>query len=180
MTKLHLGCGSKYIPGFVHIDSTHYRHLDYCADVSHLPMIPDLSVDLIYACHVLEHFDRSSFPMVLQEWYNKLNSGGVLRLSVPDFESIVDVYLSEGFKDGLSGLIGLLVGGQRDASDFHKMIFDYNLLSSCLYDAGFAHCRHWDWRSTEHSRIDDYSQAYLPHLDKVSGRLMSLNIEAVK
>ncbi|WP_221625487.1 methyltransferase domain-containing protein [Synechococcus sp. LTW-R] len=143
-------------------------------------MIPDRSVDLIYACHVLEHFDRRSFPNVLREWFSKLKDGGILRLSVPNFESIVQVYISEGFQDGLSGLIGLLVGGQRDASDFHKMIFDYNLLSSSLLETGFSHCRLWDWRSTDHSCVDDYSQAYLPHLDKIDGRLMSLNVEAVK
>ena len=37
-----------------------------------------------------------------------------------------------------------------------------------------------DWRDTEHSELDDFSQSYLPHMDKDNGKLMSLNIEAVK
>jgi len=32
----------------------------------------------------------------------------------------------------------------------------------------------------EHADVDDYSQAHIPHLCKESGKLMSLNIEAVK
>ena len=28
--------------------------------------------------------------------------------------------------------------------------------------------------------IDDYSQSYYPHMDKEDGKLMSLNVEAVK
>jgi hypothetical protein len=53
-------------------------------------------------------------------------------------------------------------------------------LTRLLEDAGFTEIRHWDWRCTEHAHIDDYSQAYLPHLDKDNGLLMSLNLEAVK
>lgn len=37
-----------------------------------------------------------------------------------------------------------------------------------------------NWRETEHSDVDDFSQAYLPHMDKENGILMSLNIEAIK
>ena len=40
--------------------------------------------------------------------------------------------------------------------------------------------REWDWRKTDHSNIDDYSQAYLPHMNKENGLLVSLNIEAKK
>ena len=49
-----------------------------------------------------------------------------------------------------------------------------------LRRVGFAEMRRWDWRRTEHAAIDDYSQAYLPHLDRENGLLMSLNLEAVK
>ena len=38
----------------------------------------------------------------------------------------------------------------------------------------------WDFTKTEHSMHDDHSQAFLPHMDKENGTLISLNIEAVK
>jgi len=83
-------------------------------------------------------------------------------------------------QDGYSGLVGLVCGGQRNCVDFHKAIFDEPFLSGLLKSAGFRAVRKWDWRQTEHASIDDYSQAYIPHLDKERGELMSLNLEGVK
>jgi len=38
----------------------------------------------------------------------------------------------------------------------------------------------WNWRETSHSEFDDHSQAYIPHMDKDNGKLISLNVEAIK
>lgn len=137
-------------------------------------------MELIYACHVLEHFGRKQIPDVLNEWYRVLLPGGILRLAVPDFEAIVKVCQEEKFLDGYNGLMGLLCGGQRHSFDYHNMIFDRELLTRYLRKAGFREIRKWDWRKTEHADFDDYSQAYLPHMDKGKGILMSLNLEGVK
>lgn len=178
--KLHLGCGPRFIPGFVHIDVANYPHIDHVQTVDRLGFLADSTVALIYASHVLEHFGRHEVGRVLREWHRVLRPGGVLRLSVPDFDAVVDIYRREGFADGFSGLIGLICGGQRDQWDFHKIIFDRSFLTRLLQEAGFHSVREWDWRATEHAHIDDFSQAYLPHLDKQNGKLMSLNLEAVK
>ncbi len=178
--KLHLGCGHRYIPGFVHVDLNPAPHVDHVADVSDLCFIQSNSSSLVYACHVLEHFGRHEYMRVLKEWHRILMPGGVLRLSVPDFAACAALYYEEGLSDGLTGLIGLISGGQRDDKDFHRMIFDETFLTAGLHRAGFFDVKRWDWRTTEHCDIDDFSQAYLPHLDKTNGRLMSLNIEAQK
>lgn len=180
MRRLHLGCGSKHIPGFFHVDIQNYAHVDRVAAADKLDFVPGESVELIYACHILEHFGRFQIVDVLREWYRVLQPDGVLRLAVPDFAACAAIYYEEGLKDGLSGLVGLVSGGQRDRMDFHRMIFDAPLLSGLLFQAGFSAVRKWDWRQTDHADIDDYSQAHLPHLDKENGRLMSLNLEAVK
>ena len=178
--KLHLGCGQRHIPGFYHVDALPYPHVDRIGRIERLDFIPDDSVELIYACHVLEHFSRAETGDVIKEWHRVLQPKGVLRLSVPDFAACAAIYYEDGLKDGLSGLIGLISGGQRDAYDYHKMIFDEPLLTEMLRAAGFREVRWWDWRETDHAHIDDYSQAHLPHMDKENGRLMSLNLEGVK
>ena len=155
-------------------------HVDLVGPVEYLPAFPDDSVELIYASHVLEHFSRQDYPLVLREWHRVLAPGGVLRLAVPDFAACARIYYEQGLVDGLTGLVGLLVGGQRDPYDYHKMVFDEPLLTHALLAAGFREVRRWNWRETEHTHIDDYSQAYLPHLDKEHGQPMSLNLEAVK
>jgi len=177
--KLHLGCGPKNIPGFIHVDVIDDDHIHHRCSVCALPYDDD-KVDLIYASHVLEHFGRWEMHNVLREWYRVLAPGGVLRLAVPDFCACAKIYYEEGLKDGLSGVIGLICGGQRNEYDYHKMIFDERFLTGELLAVGFREVRRWDWRLTEHADIDDYSQSYIPHMDKKHGTLMSLNLEAVK
>jgi predicted SAM-dependent methyltransferase len=178
--KIHLGCGKRVIAGFIHIDVIDLPHIDYVADARNLDFIATGTIDLIYACHILEHFGRHEYPDVLKEWHRVLKPGGILRLSVPDFAACAALYYEQGLVDGLTGLVGLVSGGQRDAFDYHKMIFDRELLTKDLLAAGFTSARPWDWRTTEHAQVDDFSQAYIPHLDKTSGRQMSLNLEGVK
>jgi predicted SAM-dependent methyltransferase len=178
--KLHLGCGKRHITDFLHVDVAAQAHVDRVADVRNLDFIDDESADLIYACHVLEHFGRYEYESVLREWFRVLKPGGILRLSVPDFAACAALYYEEGLVDGLSGLIGLVSGGQKDEYDCHKMVFDQELLTQELLSVGFRKVRRWDWRTTEHAHIDDFSQAYIPHMDKENGRHMSLNLEGVK
>lgn len=181
MVKLHLGCGPVHIPGFQHIDAHPYDHVDHVGPVDVLDHIADASVDMVYACHVLEHFDRDAYQHVLAEWHRILKPGGILRLSVPDFAKAVQIYC-EGthLTNGIMTIMGALVGGQRDEYDYHKIVFDEALLAHSLKAAGFASPYLWNWRETDHAHIDDFSQAYLPHMDKDNGVLMSLNMEARK
>lgn len=175
--KLHLGCGEKYIEGFVHIDMLEYEHIDHKSSLEELNFIESNSVEYIYASHVLEHFSRDSIEQVLSEWLRVLQPCGVLRVAVPDFQAITSRYQMTG---NLEELLGLLIGGQKDKYDWHGMVFDFNLLCSYLKKVGFKHVTRYDWRLTEHADLDDYSQAYLPHMDKETGQLMSLNVEAIK
>lgn len=175
--KLHLGCGKRYIPGFIHIDAVDYPHVDHVTTIDDLSFIADNSVDLIYNCHVLEHFKRREVKRVLKEWKRVLKPGGILRTSVPDFAKLCEVYQQYG---DLELVIGPLFGRQDYLYNFHYNVFDYKTLSKILEEVGFVEIRRYDWRETEHADIDDYSQAYIPHMDKENGILISLNVECSK
>ncbi len=176
--SLHLGCGQRYLPFFTyHIDVRPLSHVDYVTSADKLDMFEDGSVDLIYNAHLFEHFRRHQIESVLKEWYRVLRLGGLLRIAVPDFEKIVEVYLKT--KD-LKSLLGLLVGGQDYPENIHYMVFDFQSLSELLGKVGFKNIHRYDWRQTIHKDFDDFSQAYLPHLDKEHGILVSLNVECEK
>jgi predicted SAM-dependent methyltransferase len=172
--KLHLGCGRRHIPGYVHIDVVDYPHVDHVSSIDNLSFLQDGSVELIYNCHVLEHFKRREVRRVLGEWYRVLAPGGLLRVSVPDFAALCEVYART--RD-LSLVIGPIFGRQDYLYNIHYNLFDFDTLKSQLEDAGFREVRRYDWRETEHAHTDDYSQAYIPHMDKERGVLISLNIE---
>jgi len=177
MKKLHLWCGKRYIPWFIHIDALKYDHIDYQTNIDSLDMFKDESVSLIYACHVLEHFWRKEYKNVLKEWFRVLKKWSILRISVPWFEECFKIY--EKYTD-LNNIIGPLMWWQRDKYDFHKMLFDFKTISETLKEIWFKEVKRYNWRSTEHSEYDDYSQAYVPHMDKKNWLPVSLNIEAIK
>lgn len=151
--------------------------MDYVTSADKLNMFENSSVDLVYACHILEHFSRNQIDKVLREWYRVLKHGGILRIAVPDFEKLVEVYLST---NDLKLILGLLVGRQDYPENTHYTIFDYSYLSEILTEVGFINIHRYDWRETIHRDYDDYSQAYIPHMDKEHGTLVSLNVEAEK
>jgi len=175
--KLHLGCGKRYIPGYVHIDAIDYPHVDHVATIDHLSFIEDNSVEVIYNCHVLEHFKRRDVPRVLHEWRRVLKPGGTLRISVPDFAVACELY--QRHRD-IGLIIGLLFGRQDYLYNIHYNVFDFASLRRQLEETGFVSVRQYDWRQVEHANVDDYSQAYVPHMDKTSGVLVSLNVECEK
>lgn len=175
--KLHLGCGKRYFPGFVHIDVVDYPHIDHVSTIDNLSFIADDSVELIYNCHVLEHFKRRDMKSVLKEWFRVLKPGGVLRTSVPDFEKLCEIY--QLYKK-IELVIGPIFGKQDYLYNIHYNVFDYEMLANALKDVGFLDVNPYDWRKTEHAGIDDYSQAYIPHMDKNNGVQISLNVECTK
>ena len=206
--KLHLGCGKKHLPGFINVDIDPANEPDVVADCFKLywfgetwgvcsksnfssPQVCKERPELIYACHVLEHCGRHEYKAVLKSWFDLLKPGGILRLAVPNLEMVVAHY-NEHYEVSQHGscldeLLGFFYGGQRNEHDYHKMGWDEATLTRDLLAAGFSEVRRWDWRTTEHAGVDDYSQSFLPHISQCKnmeeyrkGVLMSLNIEAVK
>ena len=181
--KLHLGCGKIFIPGYIHIDQNDFDHIDYLSDVSDLSMFSDCTVDLIYACHVLEYFHRDDVNYVLCEWNRVLKKSGLIRVAVPDFESILKVYsISRDLNHrGILGpLYGKWSGGNGDSFNYHRTVYDFNSLSKILKEAKFKNISRYNWMDTEHAQIDDFSQSYIPHMDKENGIHVSLNLVCYK
>ena len=114
---------------------------------------------------------------VLSEWLRVLKPGGRLRIAVPDFASLCEIYQRE---KKLELVVGALFGRQDYLYNIHYNVFDFPTLSRMLEGVGFSDVNRYDWRKTEHADIDDYSQAYIPHMDKEHGIQVSLNIECVK
>ena len=67
-----------------------------------------------------------------------------------------------------------------DKKIYHKTVYDEYSLKRLLFENGFRNIDLYDWKDTDHSHIDDHSQAYLPHMDKENGTLISLNVECTK
>ena len=180
--KLHLGCGERYLEGYIHVDINNFDHIDHLTNVNELSMFQDNTIVEIYASHLLEYFDIYESLEVLKEWKRVLITGGKLILAVPNFTNLIEVYSkTKRIEDVIGPIIGRWELNDKEKI-YHKQIFDENSLAQLLSKSGFKNIKHWDWKEfiKGYPDFDDHSQAYLPHMDKENGVLVSLNVEAEK
>lgn len=139
---LHLGCGPKYLPGFINIDANPRQNLDLWLDVRcGLPFATG-SVDSAYSTHMVEHLYPDELERLFAECVRVLKPGGGIRLIVPSLQSAIVAYQekrSDWFYsfphhfDSLGGRFCNFVfcDGQ------HRTAFDFGYLEEELCKAGF-------------------------------------------
>lgn len=173
--RVHLGCGETDLPGFWNVDSRALRHVHYAQCVFPLDVYADDSVDLIYCSHTLEHLTFVGARQALTEWHRVLRPGGVLRLAVPDFSVLAEVYAAT---DDLRRIRGALLGGQNYPGNFHRSVYDRRLLGELLTEVGFEKIREWHpWEVFEGRPPDTSGEVW-----DLAGRTfsISLNLEGRK
>ena len=179
--KLHLGCGKRFLPGFVHIDIADFSHVDFVSGIDDLSHIEDNKVSEIYSSHSFEYFDRFEAAQVLEEWNRVLIPGGALFITVPDFNSLISIYQSTG---DLNAIVGPLFGRWENGGEYiyHKTTWDFLTLSRILRATGFEEIASFDpviYLEEIDPNYDDYSLAFFPHNDR-AGIQVSLAIRAIK
>ena len=181
--KLHLGCGKRYLKGFIHVDIANYSHIDYESSVENLSFFENETVDEIYTSHTLEYFSRTEVNSVLTEWWRVLKPSGKLFITVPDIDSLIEIYKkTNNLKNVLGPLYGRWeVSGYADPI-FHKTIWNENELKEKLLETNFCHISRFDpvsYLSAIDPKYDDHSLAYFPHFD-AKGIQVSLALSASK
>ena len=104
--KLHLGCGTKILEGWINIDSVEACKPDLVADISQPLPYEDLTVDEILAEDLLEHFDKYLRFVVFYEWARVLKIDGTITLQVPDFQKILKKYSKFGYDNFVDFIFG--------------------------------------------------------------------------
>jgi hypothetical protein len=132
LKRLNLGAGSTVLEG--------YEPRDAKSGDSIYPL-PDAdgSLEEIRASHVLEHVSHTEVAEVMRHWVAKLAPGGLLKIAVPNFETIARDYL-----EGRSGMTqGYVFGGHVDEHDWHGCGFDADLLMELMLGCGLERLHTW-------------------------------------
>jgi SAM-dependent methyltransferase len=123
LSKLHLGCGLKTPPGWIHCDNSWNARLArhpllrrflkttrlfpravlnvawneqlLIHDVRKPLPFADNSLETIYSSNLLEHLYRTEAEAMLSECFRLLRPGGVCRIVVPDLRAMIQEYLDE-------------------------------------------------------------------------------------
>lgn len=126
----------------------------------------DGQFDAIYSSHVLEHLPLHAARVCLAESYRCLQSGGVLRISVPDLDALVADYDPSR---AMAWATGCFEANERSEKNMHHFMYNFSSLSELLQAAGF-------------SRIErqTHKAGLCPDVEMLDNRPESLFVEAIK
>jgi ubiquinone/menaquinone biosynthesis C-methylase UbiE len=188
--RLNLGCGLQAPPGWVNVDGSWNARLAkfpalrkllaaaglvardkadipwsasiYIHDVRKPLPFANNSASVVFASHVLEHLYHDEAQQLLSESFRVLRSGGIVRIIVPDLETIIQEYngqqpfgapspqdLAKPAADRLNErlLMRSSISPRRTLywlydswNDFHshKWMYDVTSLTNLMRSAGFA------------------------------------------
>ena len=131
--KLHLGCGTKKLEGWINIDAVEACQPDVIHDITQPLPYADLTADEILAEDLLEHFDKYMRFVVFYEWARVLRLGGEMTVQVPNFKKILFKYFKFGY------------------DNFVDFIFGENLWQSRIYNGHFGNHK---WGYSEKTLCD--------------------------
>jgi len=179
--KLHIG-GQQQKGGWEIFDANSGSTVDHVGNANDLSQFDDNTFEVVYASHVLEHFDYSGpsaktfldgeLVIVLSEWRRVLKPKGRLKVSVPDMDTLTKMYADrENYtKEDRFALMRMIFGGHIDRYDYHYVGLNEELIVDALQAAGYGRL----WRVENFGLFDDTSNYCY------KGVPISLNIEAEK
>jgi len=181
--KLHLGCGKRFLRGFIHVDIEPHPNVQHVRNIGDLSIFTSGSVDEIYCSHAFEYFDRKEAGGILKEWFRVLKNEGKIFMTVPNFSALVKIYENTGSIDSVIGpIMGRWENPKNGEVIFHKTIWDLDSLSQAISDAGFSLIAEFnpiEYLADLDPNYDDYSLAFYPHMNR-RGIQVSLALSALK
>ena len=134
--RLNLGCGAHPIQGFINIDQASGVRPDVVADVMDLSY-GEGTVDEIYCGHLLEHFTYIEGKNALRYWISLLKPGGVMSVTVPDFDFLAWKHLENPTAESLIEFNETYIYSYTQDSK-HKYCYNGGLLKKVMEDVGFV------------------------------------------
>lgn len=134
--KLHLGCGSIKLEGYVNIDMVEEKPgiVDRVFDLSKPLDYPDNSVEEIQAYHLFEHLPFSCIEAVIKSWHRVMKPGAKIMMEMPDFDESVKWYM-ENPNDNTA--LASIYGSQQHPGQFHHWGWNKTRLKFLLEGVGF-------------------------------------------
>lgn len=156
--KLHLACGSHLLDGWVNVDAFSSDRVSRWDLTQPLPF-DDGRVSFIFSEHFIEHLPKIRGAAFLCECFRVLRTGGVLRISTPSLEFLLDCYRENRLDEWRE--LGWL---PESASDLvneglrawgHEYLYDFSAMESALRLAGFANVERVCWHRSIHEDLSD-------------------------
>lgn len=153
--RLHLGCGSNLMPGWINVDLDTLGAVDW--DLS-LPIpIGDGQIGFIYSEHFIEHITLDQGLAHFRECHRLLTKGGIMRISTPNLRHLAEQYLAGSISAWREQDWSPHTPAQflNEAMRLwgHQFIYDEPEIRAALREAGFASVAAMGWRESKHPEL---------------------------
>ena len=190
---LNLGCGENINREWFNTDITFaiYGKHYYMNATKRYPF-PDKSIDYIFSEHMFEHLKLTEAVKMLKECRRVLKKNGVLRITLPCFEFLQDLYQHpEEYTDyihkatdssipevneilpGVYPPILVINNFYRDWG--HQVIYDYKTLEMLLHKYGFTNIKRCQLYESEHrflTNMEKHDQATYKNISKIESTVI--------
>lgn len=142
--KLNLGCGDRYVEGWINVDHDTPHRADVRIDLASPDPLPweEGSITHVYAGHLLEHLSRKeSYALVKKLLPCMSKDGGVVVAVGPDIPLAKKMIADGTFDFTYHSLESLRDGAGRWAGDVHQWETSGPLVASMFTRAGWPHVR---------------------------------------
>lgn len=171
--KLHLGCGDRYLRGWLNID-LESRIADKKFDLTRPWPYASKTVTCIYAEHFIEHVLYAQLEKLLLECYRVLKPGGAIRLSTPDLAYLVHCYLNNNIIEWKDYDFMPDTACQMLNDGFtkwgHRYVYDERELMGMLSRAGFCDNERCGWKQSDYPEFFEIESRPYHHDLIVEGR----------
>ena len=167
----------EYFPGFqwptIEVSSTPVRlnigdvEVEGYTKVGLNTEVPDGSVDEVIADHVLQRFSHRKTLDVLRSWAKALKPGGLLKVSVPDHDKLIQLYQAQ---QHVTELESWWLGSQENEDQTNRAFFTEQALRNGLLLSGLTGISRWKGESGKStSEIALNLQGRRPKAVKIEG-----------
>lgn len=149
---LQVGAGPNFIPHLFNTDLYEFLSKDiFYMDMTTGLIFADNTFDIVYCEQNIEHFNYDMGHFIISEFYRVLKPGGILRLSTPDLEMLIDLYTQDdesmdycaswekpmGFYKNIDPFTKCMFFNKYFSAWGHKFLFDQETLEGVLKKTGF-------------------------------------------
>lgn len=152
--KLQVGCGPKNIlPDWWNVDIRQFPGIDLAMDVTQPWNLSNL--EYVYGEHFLEHLSLEGAIAFLDQAWQSLKPGGVIRLSTPSVEWVLSTHFELSETNPEKKVSSTFAINRAFNGWGHQFLYSQEFLTAVLENIGYQDVKYCEYGQSVHQALND-------------------------